>query len=325
MEGDARFDHKKSTGYVKGVLAVLALVLVGQVTDEPAARVTFVAPDRCGDPDAFFDAIRARMPSARLDAERPTIEVVVETSSSAYDGRLTVIDDGHVFAPRRVSGADCDEVTSALALITAMILRAPPVPPPKPAGPIHTATAAATLAPSPADRLRSWRLAVAAGVAVDAGVLPRAAAHVPVAIAAGAVDAGADGIVVRAAFSWGFAGTPDDRADFSMFGLAFDVCPYTFATDTLRFEPCAALDVAALSARGGAVPAARRATRPFAAGGARFRAVWFPYGSTFLSVAGSVRAAFVRDSFATAAPEVLLHRPDPMAVGLRIGAGVVFW
>ncbi len=309
------------------MLVLVVLALVGQTTE--VERLRYRAPDDCPDAQVFVDAVRRRAPNGSLDQpSTQTLHVEVRTSSvGAYLGTLVVREDGHAFTPRRVSGVDCTEVTSALALITALVLRTPPrapPPPPDSSPPFGNVQPVLRMQPSRVTPGESSRWAVAVGVAGDAGLLPGLTWSAPIEVAYGTVDRAVEGPVVRAALRWGRGSTGDDFARFTAVGLGLEVCPWSYASGPWKLEPCGAATVGALFASGAGLVAAQEAARGFASVGARARGQWFLSPWVFVEAALRVEAVLVRDRFA-ARPDTTLHRASPVSGGLQSGVGVIFW
>lgn len=309
------------------VLAIVVLALVGQTTE--VERLRYRAPDDCPDAQVFVAAVRQRAPNVALDEPSPqTLHVEVRTSSAgAYLGTLVVREGTHAFAPRRVSGVDCTEVTSALALIAALVLRTPPrapAPPPESAPPFGNVQPVLRMRPSRVTPREASRWAVAVGLAGDAGLLPGLAWSAPIEVAYGAVDRSVEGPVVRAALRWGRRSTADDLARFTAVGLGIEVCPWSYASGAWKLEPCGAATVGALFAAGAGLAAAQDVGRGFASVGARARGQWFLSPWVFVEAALRVEVVLVRDRFA-ARPDTTLHRASAVSGALQSGVGVIFW
>lgn len=306
------------------MLAVSILLLVGQTTEAP--RLTYDAPPSCPSEATFRSAVASRAPGVALDAPSPqSLRIEIVTSSAAYAGRLVVEENNETFAPRQVSGADCAEVSSALALIAALVLRAPPEAPPPPRAEALVIERAVVSGPrTPVDRRRPRRWGIAMGLAASAGLLPGVAWSLPVEVAFGGIDDGEHAPVVRAGLRWGRTTTDDGRADFTQLGLSAEVCPYVFSRPRFRLEPCVFAEGGMLSGSSNGLVAPTDRSRPYAALGGRLRGQWFVAPLVFVEAAVHLEGALVRDTFA-ARPNTTLHRVSGVVGGLQSGVGVIFW
>ncbi len=321
------FDPQKRARYRKSVIFLVALLGVGQTTEVP--RLIYAAPKTCPDEQSFARAVQRRVPDIPLDAPAPqSLQIEVRTSSTGtFAGELVVREGAHTFKPRRVSGAVCDEVVSALALIASIVLRSPPEapsPPPNASPPFQDVQPVLRSRAANVTRGEPSRWAVATGLAADAGTLPAIAVSVPIEVAYGAVDRGIAGPVVRAGLRWGRRTTDDDLARFTLVAAALDACPWTFAEGPWKLEPCAHLVVGWLGASGQGLAQATEAARGFAAVGVRGRGAWFLTPWVFIELSAKLELPLVRDRFA-ARPDQTLHRASAVAGGLQSGVGVIFW
>src|SRR5262249_41943880 len=110
-----------------GLLALIASfpsIARAQMATE-AIRVEFSAPKGCPTESAFVAEIEARTARARIvrsgDAVRSFIVTVREEQGRSV-GDLVIVDPRTSTATRRLGGASCAEVTSALALVTALAI-----------------------------------------------------------------------------------------------------------------------------------------------------------------------------------------------------------
>ena len=112
-------------------LAFLALELLPvdvAANDSPIA-LSYDAPWECPDRLQFWQQIRMR--SARLIGSQPgqvgvVIDARISGSGSLYSGHLRLVESGGAVVERDVGGPNCVDVSTALALITAVTLDAFP-------------------------------------------------------------------------------------------------------------------------------------------------------------------------------------------------------
>jgi hypothetical protein len=186
------------------VVALLAawplLPAHGQGLDQEPIRVAYGAPPECPQQDAFIRQILERTSRARLAQAGEvgrTFVVSVQPRGEQYWGVLTVTASSGETTSRQVAAGSCEEVVSALGLVTALTIDpeasvAPlgqaPLPPaatPAPAGPaVPAAPAAAPAAPAaaPASAAPAPQPALPAPTAAPAAYpLPPAPAPEPLA------------------------------------------------------------------------------------------------------------------------------------------------
>ena len=146
-----------------GAIALLLLTATGfpaRARAEPEhIRIQFSAPKRCPDGTAFVRALHQRTGRFQFVSgnEQTRIFVVTIThADSLFSGRLEIQGPGMETSLRKVSGTTCDEVMSALALMTALAIDpsalTPSVPSPtaqSPAGPSNRTPSATAVSPIP--------------------------------------------------------------------------------------------------------------------------------------------------------------------------------
>ena len=171
-----RFPRRPRT-IATGVLVLLAFLAVPARADVEGIRLAYSAYAGCPDEDRFLHGVTARTERIRRAAEGEaarTFVVAVTREPRTIRGVLSITGLDGAVSRREVTGDSCDEVVSALALITALAVdplaaTAPEPPPPVP-GPPSSSPAGAPSSNPPADD------AVPAGPPVDH--LP-AASHPP--------------------------------------------------------------------------------------------------------------------------------------------------
>gem|GEM_PF-1705252 len=123
----------------RGAIALLVLTATGfplrAEADPEHVRVQFSAPRGCPDATAFLRALRQRTGRFRLgggtERTRLFVATITQTKSSV-DGRLEIRGPGSEVSTRSVPGKTCNEVMSALALMTALAIDPNAVAPPGP-------------------------------------------------------------------------------------------------------------------------------------------------------------------------------------------------
>jgi hypothetical protein len=252
----------------------------------------------CPNEAAFRGRIDARAPVTFDPGSSRSLSVTLDEGNPSR-GRLQLTTEG---APvvREVSGASCDEVASALALIAAVLLErgtvvagppgasttpapasaAPPAPasatPPAPAPPPPPDRASPPVAPppEPGHSRSSVRVAWAVGAQglLGGGIGPSVAGGVRV-FGEASIDVAAHP-ALRLSASW-YPGTELESSlgaiRFSLLAGRLEACPVRLAAGAFTLSPCGALDVGSIAAEA-AAPEARLWLAPGAIG----RIAWFP-------------------------------------------------
>jgi hypothetical protein len=105
-----------------------ASVSAAQPVSEPV-RFEYRAPAGCPDAEAFVNRVQARTARARLGAAEElarTFVVEVRADASGASAQLSFTDSRGAPVVRAVRGETCDEVVSAIALVTALAIEAGP-------------------------------------------------------------------------------------------------------------------------------------------------------------------------------------------------------
>ncbi|MEJ7731194.1 MAG: hypothetical protein WKG00_18510 [Polyangiaceae bacterium] len=128
---------------VAALAAVSVLPRLARADDAEPIRIELQAHAGCPDAAAFTGEIRARTARARVAAESEsarTFSVRIEPAGKGSRGKLTIRSLDGQSSIREVSGKTCAEVTSALALISALAIdpraSTAATPPPVPPGPV---------------------------------------------------------------------------------------------------------------------------------------------------------------------------------------------
>jgi hypothetical protein len=106
-------------------LALLFLAASARGSDVEPIHIAFVAPSGCPDATSFLEQVRARTLKARraeAGESARTFTVTVTQQAQRIHGRLKIEDPPAPPSVRDVSGEQCSEIVSALALITALAI-----------------------------------------------------------------------------------------------------------------------------------------------------------------------------------------------------------
>src|SRR5262247_3973383 len=108
---------------IAGWVALAILAHAGNArADAAPLRLRYDAPPACPTAAAFLAEVRARTPlvrPARADEAATELTVVVQDVPGGSAGTLEIVAPDATSATRSVSAADCGQVVSALALMTA--------------------------------------------------------------------------------------------------------------------------------------------------------------------------------------------------------------
>jgi hypothetical protein len=124
--------------------------MIAGIAAADSLRFGYEAPAECPGAEAFAAAVRAQTKSATLTTEgegTPGISVRIARKGSQLEGRLAIEEPGREASVREVTATTCEEVVSALALMTALAIDAEARPSGPPAAP--PTAAAATNDPPP--------------------------------------------------------------------------------------------------------------------------------------------------------------------------------
>jgi hypothetical protein len=112
-----------------GRVAVVGTVLLGlgrvAAAEPESVRIDYAAPAACPDVTAFFRSLRERTThfrEAEPDEQARRFLVRVRTVGASFSGRLEIRSPDGRTAVRNVDAHICDEVSNALALITALTI-----------------------------------------------------------------------------------------------------------------------------------------------------------------------------------------------------------
>jgi hypothetical protein len=219
--------------------------------------LSYRAPAHCPKRDTFLSEVRRRIsepPVPLVDS----ISVEITERAGQFHGRLLFNDQTGERSTRHISGERCDEVASALALITALALQArlpsekpEPEPEPEP-GPASVAASTNESSPesepSDPEAPRSLRLELGAQVGAAAAYSPNPSLTLRVFGSA---------VTRHALFrlSLGYATSEDTRpatgkSDFSLLAVRGDICALLDELDTLTAGLCGGFELGYLRAAG---------------------------------------------------------------------------
>jgi hypothetical protein len=349
---------------VAGLAWIIALGDAGVARAEgapTALRVVYRAAGDCPSETAYTSQVLARTTRVRLarrdDASFVSLLVTVSQAPAGFSGRLEVArDDGHVFA-RAVEGDTCEEVVSALALVTALTFdpqasaspssgKLPPVVPaqpepeasaPLPEPPRQPPPLAPATAPSPSEpRARwaepspseatGWQVALGGQAALRRGVTPDPIVTLPLFVGVVLPLREPFAIGLRASFERSGTDLTDSAsatAAFRWTAGALEGCPIAWSQGEVSASPCLRLEAGVVEAEGSGIVPARDDRRPWAAVGAVGRAEWAFLEPAFAELGAGVMVPLIRDRFFFQ-PDRTVHRPAAVGWLARIDLGLRF-
>lgn len=292
----------------------------------------YAAPPECPAAAGFLGEVAARTSiprPAQPNEPATTLTVVVKKITGGFKGTLEIRATEGPAAARQVAAADCEQVVSALALMTALAIdpnastvpvRKQPEPPPSKPEPVTPQPRSAQAVPSTSQpEAARWRFQLGAGLELLAGVTPDPLFLVRPSFEAGTSGGARWGAAFR--LGAGFGSDTTTFAEFSLVSGRLEGCPRFRSTRSLEISLCAALDAGRLEATGVGVTPSARVERPWVAPGATARLEWEIFHFLELEVAGEVFIPVVRDRFFVGTGETV-SRAAPVVGGAVLGLGV---
>jgi hypothetical protein len=310
-----------------------------QPADEPV-RFDYRAPPNCPDAETFATRVRERTARARLGerhelARTFVVEVRVEEGGGAT-ARLSFVDSRGSPVVRSVRGQTCDEVVSAIALITALAIEAGPIvageptsvvaPPPRtsapPPEPLATAGKKERALRRPEPEALAWLAGIQAGVTTWLGPSPNLGVGVfgEVGVYAGASAR----LTLLYSTSHELVALSDGafrRADFTAFVARAEGCPYAAGLGGgFRFVPCLGFGLGLLEGQGDqeTVHPSKEGRRFWAEVVPTLRFDWTVSDSLVFFAQGELGLPLVRRTFVFEGP------PQPVWEIPAAGAGAAF-
>jgi hypothetical protein len=338
-------------------MLVILLEQTASAQIEPI-RLTYHADEGCPTEDQFVDGVRThtyRTRRAAGDEEARTFAVDVRVDGSKSAGVLRITGLGGEVTTRRVTGDSCEEVVSALTLITALAidpqaLLEPGAPAPAPAAPaaqppgavvaqLQAAPAQDRVAhpavpetrpveaplprpPPPVERLLRWSMGFD-GQALG-GFLPDWGAGGGPFVEAARTGRGVfvpsfRASVLTAALGASFPGGVG--AHVTWFLARLEVCPVRIPLDPLLVAFCAGADGGMLRSEGSGLPYPGTETRPWLTPLAFGRVAWaLPEGLWFEASAG-IGVPLQRYRFYYQRGDAVVDVSDPPSLGAAVAFG----
>jgi hypothetical protein len=306
--------------------------------------LNYTAHARCPGADRFLADVAGRMSQQeQRDAESAvTLTVVIEQIAGGDRGTLELESHG-VRSLRQVSAADCEQVVSALALMTALALdpnastapstqaaMAPAEPQadesasPAPASPSVVATAKVARA---GPRLTHFRFQIGAVFEALAGVMPKVLLMGRPFIELGSVpqaSAWSSALRLSAGLGRGSMKKQDAGAEFSLVTGRVELCPARVrAPEPLQLSLCAALDAGRMKVTGKGITPRRSVAPAWVAAGLTARLEWEITRVLVVEIAGELFFPVTRARFFVNS-DTTLHRTPAVVGGATAGLGARF-
>lgn len=332
------------------IATVLALgASAGASEEQFVVRVRYAAPTGCPTEDAYLRQVLRRARLIRLAAgSEPAREfrAVITKEANTYQARLEFIDPDLHRVSREIEGSTCDEVTSALVLITALAID------PLLSEPTHQSDTREAPAASGPESMSS---SVVPGSTIPEGksnvprqVEPKTSqAWVPaLGMTLGAVsDAAPDwapniallteftppgrSAAVRLELSYTESTTAPVNAAgarFRLMAAALHGCPWVGnVTGRLRIWPCAAFEAGEFHARGRtspSLPFPNTTNAWWLAGDADLRAELDLSRYLAFEVGGKMRVPIIRNTFVYERPLIQAYTTPALGAAIYIGINV---
>jgi hypothetical protein len=253
--------------------------------------------------------------------------VVNTAEADGFHGTVTVTELDGASAQRTVSARSCEEVVTALALVTALAI-VPEVDSPAanedPALIPKAMTHPDVLQVSSGPGRRAIHVNAGAQLAVFQGVAPTAMIGIPVFLEARQ-------LLGQRSWRVGFAYAASDttaangRASFSWMAAHLQLCPVGVERHrTFLLESCAWFEVGGLSAAGAVVANPRAETRLWLAPGILGRVRWRVSPRVFTEIEIGAGFPLIRDRFYFGPADTTIHQVPWLTETGRIGLGVSF-
>jgi hypothetical protein len=320
-------------------LAIALGAAHARADDSVAIRLSYRATERCPSAAAFLAQVAARTPlarPAREDEPATALNVVLTDVPGGNAGTLEVVTADGVTSRREVSAADCAQVASALALMTALAIdpnaSMAPAPAPAPAQPEPAPAPAPRPATKPAVAQHPPRVqwVFAAGVLGEAmgGLGPELALSLRPFVQLARETDSAFSQALRLSASRAHADITaaegSGGGDFTLWTVRLEACPLRVSPlRPLALSACLPVDAGQLEAEGKDLVPSERVTRPWLTLGGTARVEWAILPPVAVEAAGTLFFPLVRDRFAIHS-DVALYRAPAVAGSATVGFGVRF-
>ncbi len=349
--------NRRPLRWAGGLLTALALANLARADEEPI-DLSYRAYEGCPSERQFLEQVVGRAAKTLVASERARgrkFVVTVAPQRKEAIGKLEIV-AGETTASREVTGANCTEVVSALALFTALAIDPNASMEPAPSSPAHDETGDAAAPPAPSASSSASPLLAKAPTSDEA--IPEiridgtkrnrqllAGAH---ALGLGAFDGGSatpsaawGGAVFAQWITAGFGAyrlngayfvkSENDQATFRLFTGRLDACPLDFSLrPSIVLEPCLAFELGRVeaTAKRTATIASSTQRRWWVAGDVLGRLRYGLLPGVFAELEGGLSVPFTRHVFILGTETDVrgqVHRVPVLGwvVGLGLGARIL--
>lgn len=321
-------------GFVACALSIVLAASVARAQGEVPLRLRYDAPSECPGADAFFAQVVARTALARpaaADAAATELLVTIHSVPGGHAGTLELRAGETETATREVSAAQCDQVVTALALITALAIdpnaSTAPIPEPAPVAPTPVPEPAQTRPAPPAPPIRErfrFELGAGFGLLANFGSDPTWLVRPFVELARERQGPFGYSFRLSAARAHASVVAGEGGVELTLWAGRAEACPLHVALGApVRLAPCVALDVGQLQARGSGVSPTRQVDRPWLAPGllTRFELQWLD--PLVFEVAGEAFFPVIRDRFFVNTDNTV-YRTRAITLGATLGLAFRF-
>ncbi len=284
-------------------LPILGLTLIARISPASAApemvELRYAAPDGCPARAVVEAGILERTPNVSLGAPaRRVFAITIEPIADGFRGTL-VVDE---VADKELSAQRCDDLASALALVTALAI-----------------DPTATLVPRPPPRPSAWALEADVGGMIEAGVSPDM-------MPAGVLEVRATRarrFQLELAAILGRDSSRQDEAEARFTWLAARPAVCLAAPARLTLAACGHVEIGAVTARGTEIVNSRELTRLWLAAGAHASAHHALGSRSFVQLQLGASLPLVRDRYLFA-PNISIHETPGVTGWVVLGLGLRF-
>ena len=280
-----------------GLRAAVSLLAFGLVTlsspahaDTEAIRIDYRAAPGCPAPNQFQSEVFQRTASARIAAEGEparTFIIAIERVPAGVRVSLVIRETDGASVARKVTGADCSEVATVLALATALAIdpraslepidstpaedagspdagQPPLVPPPSRAGTDQRGADEPNEDFDPSGAPFPWQWHVAIGPSLALGIAPKPSLGAALALERGTFARAAplSAFGVELVYLRGLPEAVQGASSaFDFFLVRPRSCVFAFELGSARLSPCGVFELGAVSGHGSKLPIAETRTR----------------------------------------------------------------
>lgn len=285
------------------------------------AEVSYRAPEGCPSRDAFLDAAAARWPRVRDARERISVRVI--PSSGQFEGSLEIQDAAGISSRKDVQGNTCDEVISALALVTALSVEREPRADESDAKRIDASEDLPKAAG--ASQKPRWHFAVGAQAALPGDAIPATALGGGVFADLSRPSAGVWTVRARVTALVAQSTVPADsgEARFRWMAARAEACPLAVSLiSRVRAFPCLGVEGGVVDGEGRNIAVNKASVAAWWAALAMAHVEWRPWSTVFVDASGGLVVALSRDSFVIQEPRTVLHQASALSPSAGLGVGI---